>query len=90
MWMEISGAIGTITRNIGIVLGIISLCLLSIKNKSFTEVKKLVSAALFIEAFYYFMVGVPSGTFMSTIGYGGQFITLGISYFLQSFLQLHS
>lgn len=83
VWMEISGAIGTITRNIGIILGIIALYLLSLKNKSFTEVKKLVSAALFIEAFYYFMVGVPSGTFMTTIGYGGQFVTLGISYFLQ-------
>ncbi len=68
-WMEVSGAIGTLVRSIGIVIGIVALCLLSLKNKSFTDVRKLVAMGLFIEAFYYFMVGFPSGIFMTTIGY---------------------
>jgi hypothetical protein len=82
-WMEVSGAIGTTVRSIGVVFGIIVLYLLSFRNKSLVDIKKLLAGALFIEAFYYFMLGFPSGTFMTSVGYGGQQVTLGISYFLQ-------
>jgi hypothetical protein len=82
-WMEVSGAIGTLIRSIGVVFGIIILYLMSVKNKSLIDVKKLLATALFIEAFYYFMVSFPSGTFMTTVGYGGQYVTLGVAYFIQ-------
>jgi hypothetical protein len=82
-WMEVSGAIGTLVRSIGVVLGLVALYLLSAKNKSLMDVKKLLAGALFIEAFYYFMVGFPSGIFMTSVGYRGQYVTLGVAYFLQ-------
>ncbi len=83
VWMEVSGAIGTTFRSIGILMGIITLYSLSFRNKDIIDVQKLAAGGLFIEAFYYFMVGFPSGVFMTTEGYGGAFVTLGISYFLQ-------
>jgi hypothetical protein len=83
VWMEVSGAIGTILRNFGIIIGIVVLGIMISKSKRFEDVKKWVGLALFIEAFYYFMVGFPSGVFMTTVGYGGAFVTLGISYLLQ-------
>jgi len=82
-WMEVSGSIGTLVRSIGIVLGIVVLYFMSAKNKSFMDVKKLLATALFIEAFYYFMVAFPAGVFMTTVGYGSEYITLGVSYLLQ-------
>lgn len=83
VWMEVSGAIGTTVRSLGVLFGIIVLYLLSFRNKSFLDVKKLVVGGLLIEAFYYFMVGFPSGVFMTTIGYGGEAVTLGMAYLLQ-------
>jgi hypothetical protein len=84
--MEVSAAIGTTVRSIGVVLGIFALYLLSFKNKVFLDVKKLVAGGLFIEAFYYYMVGFPSGVYMTNGGYGGAFVTLGVSYILQFLL----
>ena len=37
VWMEVSGAIGTTVRSIGVVFGIIVLYLLSFRNKSFFD-----------------------------------------------------
>jgi len=83
VWMEVSAAIGTTVRSIGVVFGIIVLYLLNFGNKNFMDVKKLVAGGLLIEAFYYFMLGFPSGVYMTTGGYGGAFGTLGVSYLLQ-------
>ena len=83
VWMEVSAAIGTTVRSIGVVFGIIVLYLLNFGNKNFMDVKKLVAGGLLIEAFYYFMLGFPSGVYMTTGGYGGAFWTLGVSYLLQ-------
>ena len=83
VWMEVSAAIGTTVRSIGVVFGIIVIYFLSFGNRNFKDVKKLVAGGLLIEAFYYFTLGFPSGLYMTTGGYGGAFVTLGVSYLLQ-------
>jgi len=82
-WMELSGAIGTIVRSVGVIFGLYVLFLIRSCGKRVFDVKKWIVSALIIEAFYYAMVGFPSGTFMLSSGYGGAYRTLGAAYALQ-------
>jgi hypothetical protein len=86
-WMyllqELSGAIGTIARSIGVFIGLFILFLLRDDSKGIFETKKWLASALVIESFYYAMLGFPSGIYMLGFGYSGQYQVLGVSFLLQ-------
>ncbi len=83
IWMELSASVGTIIRVIGVLIGLLLLFLLRSDGKGIFEAKNLLASALAVESFYYAMVGFPSGIYMMGSGYGGQYRTLGVSFFLQ-------
>ena len=81
--MEVSAAVGTIIRSVGVVFGLLSIFFLSKKYRNFFDIRKYVAIALAVECFYYATL-FPSGLVM--IGVGSRFLTsvpLGISYLLQ-------
>lgn len=81
--MELSGAVGTIVRFFGVLIGLFVVFLLRNGSKGVFETKKLIATAIAIESVYYAMVGLPSGIYMMGSGYGGQFQMLGVSFLLQ-------
>jgi hypothetical protein len=81
--MEMSGAVSIIVRFIGILIGLLIVFLLRDGTKRIFEVKKWLTSALVLESLYYALVGFPSGVYMMGSGYGGQYRTLGVSFFLQ-------
>jgi hypothetical protein len=83
IWMEVSGATAIIVRFVGVLIGLLILFLLRDGAKRIFEVRKWLTSALILESLFYAMSGFPSGIYMMGSGYGGQYRTLGVSFFLQ-------
>jgi hypothetical protein len=80
---ELSGAVGTIIRSVGLFIGLFVLFLLRNGSKGIFETRKWIASALAIESIYYALLGFPSGIYMMSFGDSGQYRVLGVSFLLQ-------